>query len=208
MSDLKLQEGTWRTGLEEDLPLRIHMAVSWPTGWERDTNWNRWLLLVAHHGGHFPLEVPAVSGPRSAQPGAPEISEPEHAPADLKSLAASLAVQMPHVASPPPRVPRLGGNLAEDVHDVTGLTWSQIGEIFKISERAATGWRVQGVPRHRQEEMEAMRAIGTILVGGLGPAGVAEWLTAGTRPRLKRLREGEVREVADEAEAYRDTPAT
>lgn len=127
---------------------------------------------------------------------------------DLRAQAAALAVATPHVPAAPPHRPPLSGNLAEDVHAVCGLTWRQIADVFGISERAVAGWRTEGVPGHRRETMEALRAIGAILVGGLGSNGVAIWLTAGSPSRLRRLRAGEIEAVAKEAGSYRDTPAT
>ena len=134
--------------------------------------------------------------------------DPPAAEDDLRGRAASLAAEMPHVVAAPPEVPRLSGNLADDVRRICGLTWRQIAEVFGISERAVAGWKAQGVPEYRVATMEALRAIGATLAGGLGPAGVRAWLTAGRHPRLERLRDGEVEEVAAEAESYRDTPAT
>ncbi|HEY2716580.1 MAG TPA: hypothetical protein VGI73_10225 [Solirubrobacterales bacterium] len=127
---------------------------------------------------------------------------------ELSAQAAALAREQPQVASVALPPPRLSGNLAEDVHDVCGLTWDQIAGVFGVSERAAAGWRAQGVPRHRQEVMEALRAIGVLLVAGLGPEGVARWLTAGDPSRLERLRDGEVEAIAAEARSYLDAPAT
>ncbi len=127
---------------------------------------------------------------------------------DLRGRAAALAAETPHVSVAPPFRPKLSGDLAADVHEVCGLTWRQIAEAFAISERAVASWRAQGVPRHRTQTMEALRAIGTILVGGLGPVGVSTWLTSGSPSRIERIRDGELEEIAAEANAYRDTPAT
>lgn len=138
----------------------------------------------------------------------PDDTPPPPAEDDLRGRAAALAAEHPHVAVEAPPRPRLSGNLAKDVHEVCGLTWAQIAAVFGISERAVAGWRAQGVPRHRAETMEALRAIGAILVGGLGTEGVATWLTASEPTRLERLRNGDVEAVAAEAAAYRDTPAT
>jgi hypothetical protein len=185
MSGQILKKGTWRAGLEEIL--RIDGPIDRPTGWERGYH----VVGISFE----PVSAPGPATEEATQSG------------DLASRAAALAVEAPHVAAPAPPVPRLSGNLAEDVHAVAGLTWAQMADVFKISERAAAGWRTQGVPGLRRETMEALRAIGVILVGGLGPAGVAEWLTAGSPSRLQRLRAGEVAAVAEEAQSYRDTPA-
>lgn len=127
---------------------------------------------------------------------------------DLVAQAAALARETPQVASQALPAPRLSGNLAEDVHVVSGLTWDQLANVFGVTERAAAGWRAQGVPSHRVALMEALRAIGVTLVGGLGADGVAAWLMAGEPPRLERLRSGEVEAVAAEARSYLDVPAT
>lgn len=171
-----------------------------PTGWgyEHGEEWQRaeglfWttLLRLYEPASEVPTEGPG-------DPGA----------GDMRRRAAALAAEAPHVAVAPPRRPALSGNLAEDVRAVCGVTWREIADVFGISERAVAGWRVQGVPRHRAQTMEALRAIGATLVGGLGPEGVREWLTGGGPSRLERLREGELEAVAAEAQSYRDTPAT
>lgn len=126
----------------------------------------------------------------------------------LQARAAALAVDSPHVASSVPPEAKLTGDLAEDVHLVTGLTWRQIAEIFRISERAVAGWRRQGVPRHKVETMQALRAIGATLYSGLGASGVSEWLLAGSPSRIERIRGGEAASVSAEALAYLDSPAT
>lgn len=127
---------------------------------------------------------------------------------ELSAQAAALAREQPQVASAALPPPRLSGNLAEDVHAVCGLTWDQIAGVFGVSERAAAGWRLQGVPQHREAVLEALRAIGVILVAGLGADGVARWLTAGEPSRLERIRSGEIAAVAEEARSYLDAPAT
>ncbi len=185
-------EKTSRAGLERQLRSEASECFP-PTGWELGQDYQ----VVISWGT---LEAAAVI---EVVPAAPN-----DAPADLAGQAAALAVDAPQVESAPVPAPRLTGNLAEDVHDVCGLTWEQIAQIFKVSERAAAGWRAQGVPSHRQGMMEALRTIGTTLVGGLGPDGVAHWLTAGTPSRLRRLRAGEITPVADEARSYLDGPAT
>jgi hypothetical protein len=129
-------------------------------------------------------------------------------PHGLQGAAVAVAAITPHVASPLPQAPALTGNLAEDTHEVCGLTWRQIADVFQISERAVAGWRTQGVPRHRAQTMQVLRAIGATLVGGLGPAGVCAWLIAGQPSRLERVRDGEVEAVAADALSYLDTPAT
>lgn len=193
MSELLLGRGTGRTGLEETLFSWHHWLAERPTGGG---------LLEAGLGI---VALAARQHPAVAPSPAREVDAP---PGDLAARAAVLATRAPHVPAPLPPAPALSGNLAEDVRAVCGLTWAQIGAAFKISERAAAGWRVQGMPGHRRATMEALRAVGATLVGGLGPDGVAAWLTSGSPTRLERLRAGEVDPVVEEALSYRDTPAT
>ena len=158
-------------------------------------------------GGSYQIAVLAYDVGQGAEVALVKLHGAIEPAADLGSRAAALARAEPHRESLAPPAPQLSGNLAEDVHDLCGLSWKQVAAVFGISERAAAGWRLQGVPAHREETMEALRAVGVILVGGLGPEGVARWLTAGEPSRLKRLREGEVEAVASEAHSYLDGPA-
>jgi hypothetical protein len=172
----------------------LHWLDDEPTGYEYGLT----DLLIGYVSTFWGLE----------RPRADSVEDPPPSRDDLRARAASLATETPHVAATAPEVPRLSGNLAEDVRRICGLTWRQIAEVFAISERAVAGWKMQGVPDHRVETMEALRALGATLAGGLGPAGVCAWLTAGRPSRLERIRDGELATVAAEAESYRDTPAT
>jgi hypothetical protein len=197
MSEMLYMEGTWRVGLD---PTPVE------TDWfeYRATGAELWLVTLAGRRDESAADV-VVMPPRVVQL---EVGSRAPTATGLPAEAAALATGSPAVASTPAPVPRLSGNLAEDVHMVCGLKWSEIAKVFKISERAAAGWRAQGVPRHRQETMEALRAIGAILVGGLGPEGVGEWLTAGRLSRVERLRRGDTEGVTAEALSYLDSPAT
>lgn len=183
------ESGTWREGLEELLLTCDEQDL--PTGWELGYR----VVAVTFYGGPVTVDVEPSLTPPSGGGG-------------LAEEAAALAVDTPHVVTPQPPPPRLTDNLAEDVHVVAGLTWAQIAQVFNISERAAAGWRSQGVPPHRRETMEALRAIAVTLVGGLGSEGVSRWLSAGHPSRLDRIGTGEVAAVAEEAKSYEDTPAT
>jgi len=189
MTPALFEAGTWREGLEE--LLWSCEEQDRPTGWELGY---RVVALTFYGGGSAAADAEAAGEP------APH--------GGLAEEAAALALDTPHVVTPHASPPRLSNNLAEDVHVVAGLTWAQIAQVFKISERAAAGWRTQGVPPHRQETMEALRAIAVTLVGGLGSAGVARWLTTGRPSRLDRIIHGELASVVDEAKSYEDTPAT
>lgn len=194
MSPIAAPGVTGRIDAQELSTLRRYWLEDEPTGFEYDVAAGTYSFVIHFWG----LD-------EADPPDDPALPPPDD---DLRGRAASLAAATPHVAVAPPARPRLSGNLAEDVHAVCGLTWGQIADVFGISERAVAGWRTQSVPAHRAATMEALRAIGAILVGGLGPAGVAGWLTAGSPSRLQRIRVGEIDAVAAEAGSYRDTPAT
>jgi hypothetical protein len=177
----------------------------------------RWLELIHRWlddepTGHEYDQIAALEVTVSAFWGAggPEGDEepPPQREDDLRGRAAAIAVETPYVAATPPELPRLSGDLADDVRQICGLTWGQIATVFSISERAVAGWKAHGVPGDRVEVMRALRTIGATLAGGLGPTGVSAWLTAGSPSRLERIRGGELERVAGEAESYRDTPAT
>ncbi len=187
MSGATFEIGTWRPGLESLIWSCEEQDL--PTGGEL----GHLVIAFAVH------EAPSIAHVENTLEGRG---------AGLAEEAASLAVETPSVVTLQPPPPRLSNNLAEDVHVIGGLTWSQIATVFNISERAAAGWRAQGVPPHRQETMEALRAIAVTMVGGLGTEGVSRWLSAGRPSRLDRIGAGEVAAVAEEAKSYKDTPAT
>jgi hypothetical protein len=194
-----LTEKTSRAGLEGQ-HWHWEIADLDQTGWELGGTYQ---VVLFTHFAHAYREK--IRGSYALQPTEYVSSGPDD---EISAQAAALARELPQVASMALPPPRLSGNLAEDVHAVCGLTWDQIAGVFGVSERAAAGWRVQGVPHHRESVMEALRAIGVILVAGLGADGVARWLTAGEPSRLERLRTGEVEAVAAEARSYLDAPAT
>ena len=194
-----LTEKTSRAGLEVQL-WSGEVADFDQTGWELGGTYQ---VVLFTHFAHSYWET--IRGTYDLQPT--ELVDPD-VDDELAAQAAALARELPQVASKALPPPRLSGNLAEDVHAVCGLTWDQIASVFGVSERAAAGWRAQGVPHHREAGMEALRAIGVILVAGLGAVGVARWLTVGKPSRIERLRTGEVEAVAAEARSYLDAPAT
>ncbi len=126
----------------------------------------------------------------------------------LQSYAAALARKVPAITVARPMVPELTGVLLEDARAVTGLTLGQIAQATRVSERAVASWRAGSVPQHREEFFQRLRSIGLSLVGGLGPAGVQRWFTAGEPTRLERLAAGDVEGVVAEARAYEGSPST
>lgn len=127
---------------------------------------------------------------------------------ELQQLALSMASAHPFVVQEMLDPVELTDELVEDVQSTTGLTYGQIAQIFGISERAVAGWKQTGVPRHRESLMRALRAIGLILVGSLGPDGVSMWLRAGSPSRIHRLRAGDLDSVVEDAREYEFSPAT
>ena len=55
--------------------------------------------------------------------------------------------------------------------------------------------------------LEALRAVGTILVGGLGRAGARRWLTEGPNAPIDLLADGRVNEVLARAQRYETSVA-
>ncbi len=144
-----------------------------------------------------------------AAPSEPVLTALQPPTDELQRLALSMASRRPFVARDTIEPIQLTDELVEDVQLTTGLTYGQIAQLFGISERAVAGWKqVRAVPRHRQPLLRALRAIGLILVGGLGPQGVSSWLRAGHPSRLQMLAAGDLGTVADEAREYEFSPST
>jgi hypothetical protein len=158
--------------------------------------------LIVHR--HSLASLWGVMAPLPA-PAVPASDEPVD---ELQAVALSLAAAHPFVVRPQVAPIELIDELIEDVQNTTGLTYGQISQIFGISERAVAGWKQAGVPRHREQLLRALRAIGLILVGGLDPEGVSIWLRAGSPSRIERLAAGDLTSVVDEARDYKFSPAT
>jgi hypothetical protein len=126
----------------------------------------------------------------------------------LTAQAAALARANPAVAIEQPALPRVSGNLLEDVRSICGVSFTEIGALFDVTGRAVAEWRRGGVPDNRKQLLNALRSTGLMLVGGLGPAGVRRWLLSGTPRRLDRMKRGRVAEVVAEAREFQFSPAT
>jgi hypothetical protein len=121
---------------------------------------------------------------------------------------ARMARARPQVESPLPAHPPLSGNLIDDVRAICGLTTQQVADAVGVTERRVLGLRKDKIPEERRPVLEALRAVGLTLVGGLGPAGVARWLTAGNPSALDLLKQGKVDEVRARVQRYEDSDAT
>lgn len=112
-------------------------------------------------------------------------------------------MEAPHVEVDEEEVPKITGNLVRDVRNRTGLTNEQLADIFDVKERTILNVQSGKVPLDKYEPyLNSLLAIASILVGGLGPDGVRQWLTLGQPSRLDRIRRGEIKEIHDEARAY------
>ena len=127
---------------------------------------------------------------------------------ELDRVALDAARAEPAVESAPAAVPALTGNLVADARALTGLTAQEFGALFDRTERAGQEWRRHGVPERFRAEVEALRAIGLTLVGGLGPDGVKRWLLRGDPAPWERIKRGEIAEVAEEVRSLEDSLAT
>lgn len=122
--------------------------------------------------------------------------------------AARLASQRSYAVSAVVAPVELTGNLVADVRTLTGLTNQQIADVTGVSERRVAGWRQRGdIPTERRRILEALRAVGLTLYGGLGAQGTARWLVAGRPSPLEQLKAGDADSVASRLYSIQDSPA-
>jgi DNA-binding transcriptional regulator YiaG len=118
------------------------------------------------------------------------------------------ARERPFVSSARPEAVKLTGNLVADIRATSGLTTSDLASLLGTTERTVAAWRRKGkVPEDRRKMLEALRAVGTILVGGLGRAGARRWLTEGPNAPIDLLADGRVNEVLARAQRYETSVA-
>jgi DNA-binding XRE family transcriptional regulator len=130
---------------------------------------------------------------------APELSDSEDE-ANLAILRRALA--SPHVQAAAYELPEPTGNLVRDVRATTSLTNHDLAELFGVKERTIFNIQSGRSRASYEPTLRSLLAIGSILVPGLGPAGVKRWLTLGHPSRLDRIRNGEIEQVHEEARAY------
>lgn len=112
------------------------------------------------------------------------------------------------VAVERPRVPKLTGDPVEDVRALYGLTYAQLGSLLGVTERQMHRLRGEPITGERRERLDALTALGLILIGGLGPDGARRWLESGDPPGAELLRQGRYAELRRRAEDLRDSVAT
>lgn len=138
-----------------------------------------------------------------------QTDEPAHVAESGADRAARFASMRPYVESIPIAPPELTGNLVADVRTLTGLTNQQLADFFEVSERRISGWRQRDdIPAQKRRVLEALRAIGLTLGGGLGPQGVALWLTSGSPTPLSALRRGDIRSVVNRVRGFEDSTSS
>jgi DNA-binding transcriptional regulator YiaG len=138
------------------------------------------------------------------------LDEPESASAHTGNGLRQIVSAVSYVASAKPSPPSLTGDLVQDVRAVTNLTSAELAAVLGTSESEFRRWRSGDgtLPAEAERTLKALRAIASMLVGGLGPSGVRRWLVAEPDAPIDDLRRGQVDEVVRRAEAYGETLAT
>jgi DNA-binding transcriptional regulator YiaG len=115
-----------------------------------------------------------------------------------------------YVSSARPSPPALTGDLIQDVRTITNLTSAELAGLLETSEAEFRKWRSgeDALPSGAERRLQALRAIASMLVGGLGPSGVRRWLLSEPDAPIEYLQRGQVDDVVRRAEAYGETLAT
>jgi hypothetical protein len=127
---------------------------------------------------------------------------------DLQAAAGALAERSSWIVSPRPAAPYLSGDLLKDVLALTGMSRIDLAEALAASvaelapEREDSQLSIE--LRHR---LAALRAAGLALYGGLGAAGVRQWLTTGTPTPIAAIADGRMEEVRVKLDRYMTSPA-
>jgi DNA-binding transcriptional regulator YiaG len=128
-----------------------------------------------------------------------------HKTTELRLSAVGMSAVPTYAEASLVELPILSNNLVEDVRKVCGLSNGELGRVMKVSAGTISRWKRTGVPsKDSKRLLEQLRAVGLILVGGLGVSGVHTWLTVGGRSRLRRIRAGEINAVVAEARSYEE----
>jgi hypothetical protein len=166
----------------------------------------------------IPAMFPAMPAPMVADPDEGK-ADGEERPADRTPAAGDEAAAMraagrravaraPAVAVERPEVPELTGDPVEDVRALYGLTYAQLASLLGVTERQMHRLRGERVTGKRRERLDALIALGLILIGGLGADGARRWLESGDPPGAGLLRQGRYAELRQRAEGLRDSIAT
>jgi hypothetical protein len=126
---------------------------------------------------------------------------------DLRTVAAALAERSSWIASPRPSAPSLPGDLVGDVFALTGISRSALAEALGAAPAEFAPGREEGqLPAELRHKLAALRAAGVALYGGLGAAGVGQWLATGTPTPIAAIAAGRVAEVRAKLDRYMTSP--
>jgi hypothetical protein len=124
-------------------------------------------------------------------------------------LAAELSVvHAPAVAVERPEVPETTGDPLDDVRALYGLTYAHLASLLGVTERQVHRLDAERLSPERRELLDALVAVGLIIIGGLGPGGAWRWLETGSPPGIQLLHESRYAELRARAERLRDSVAT
>jgi hypothetical protein len=166
-------------------------------------------LSLATEAGGYPatLDVADGNGPRPIQSSTTAAAQADERAA-MRALAFRVAAEAPAVEVELPEVPPLVGNPIEDARRLFGLTVAQLAPLLGVTERQVYRFDPATMPEVHRERLNALVALGLLLVGGLGPKGARQWLDAGEPTGAELLREGHYRTLRDRAEELLDSVAT
>ena len=128
--------------------------------------------------------------------------------AAMRAAGRRAAARAAAVAVERPQVPELTGDQVEDVRTLYGLTYAQLALLLGVTERQMHRLRGEPLTGERRDRLDALTALGLILIGGLGPDGARRWLASGDPPGSELLRQGRYAELRERAEGLRDSVAT
>jgi hypothetical protein len=150
-----------------------------------------------------------ASDPEGDVPGVAAVPVTPRDNAATMRLAAELSVvHAPAVAVEPPEVPEMTGDPLDDVRALYGLTYAHLASVLGVTERQVHRLDAERLSPERRELLDALVAVGLIIIGGLGPVGAWRWLQTGSPPGIQLLHEGRYTELRARAERLRDSVAT
>jgi hypothetical protein len=127
---------------------------------------------------------------------------------ELERLARAMTEVPAAVVVERPVVPELSDQPLENVRRLFDLTAGQLADLFGVTERQMRRYLRNGLPEARRPLADALVAVGLTVIGGLGARGAQRWLFSGQPTSAQLAVDGRVDELADRAEALRDSPAT
>ena len=143
-----------------------------------------------------------------AAPPAEATEEAHGLDEEVYRQALAVAEQTPAIEVELPVVPLMTGNLVTDVQALFALTVADVADLLAVTERHLYRLKQGGDAGSHRRTLQALRAVGLHLIGGLGPDGARSWLDAGEPPSRQLLADGKVDEVAARARELTDSLAT